>query len=219
MLFSHPEVIRLMGRFECAWQELRPVPKVSIDFGDGRVLERTLKGNIATWFLTPEGEALDVVTGLVNVPSYAGRLSAALQLSHEVARAEGGGAQRWSTVREHHRVRLSLLELTNSLPLIEWSAAPADFPVAVSKMRLEGPILEALSPPSPEVILQGTMARDAELSRTLRDPVVHRLFATSATFPDVQEVTRVLYKDLLHVDLDDPWLGLAPLLNEEQADH
>ena len=66
MLFSQPEIVDLLNtEFECAWQELRPVPRVEIDFGNGHRLERTLAGNIATWYLLPDGRAYDLLPGLV----------------------------------------------------------------------------------------------------------------------------------------------------------
>src|SRR4051794_22775110 len=46
------------------WQSVRPVPKVTIDFGDGRKLERTLTGNSAHYVLASDGTPLDVLPGL-----------------------------------------------------------------------------------------------------------------------------------------------------------
>ena len=45
-------------------QSVRPVPKVTIDFGDGRKLERTLTGNSAHYVLDANGRPLDVLPGL-----------------------------------------------------------------------------------------------------------------------------------------------------------
>ncbi len=46
------------------WQSVRPVPRVTIDFGDGRKLERTLTGNSAHYVLASDGTPLDVLPGL-----------------------------------------------------------------------------------------------------------------------------------------------------------
>ncbi|MBW4577419.1 MAG: hypothetical protein KME08_19470, partial [Aphanothece sp. CMT-3BRIN-NPC111] len=44
-LYPNAEVSKVLrDRFILHWQSVRPVPKVTIDFGDGRKLERTLTG-------------------------------------------------------------------------------------------------------------------------------------------------------------------------------
>jgi hypothetical protein len=43
---------------------VRPAPRVTIDFGDGRKLERTLTGNSIHYLLDSEGRALDALPGL-----------------------------------------------------------------------------------------------------------------------------------------------------------
>jgi hypothetical protein len=54
----------LRYNFILHWQSVRPVPRVTIDFGDGRRLERTLTGNSAHYVLTSDGQPLDVLPGL-----------------------------------------------------------------------------------------------------------------------------------------------------------
>src|SRR5262245_47980613 len=70
----------MSSSFECAWESVRPVPRVSIDFGDGHTLERTLHGNVVTYFCTPEGEVFDLVPGLVDPREYVRRLEQAVRL-------------------------------------------------------------------------------------------------------------------------------------------
>ncbi len=52
------------------WQSVRPVPRVTIDFGDGRKLERTLTGNSAHYVLASDGTPLDVLPGLYSPPKF-----------------------------------------------------------------------------------------------------------------------------------------------------
>lgn len=71
MLFSNPELASYLSEnFECAWEGLRPAPKVHVDFGNGHELHRTLNGNVATWFCTPDGEVINGIPGLVDVPTF-----------------------------------------------------------------------------------------------------------------------------------------------------
>jgi hypothetical protein len=46
------------------WQSHRPVPKLTIDFGDGRKIERTITGNSVHYVLTPDGRVVDLIPGL-----------------------------------------------------------------------------------------------------------------------------------------------------------
>jgi hypothetical protein len=46
------------------WQSVRPVPKVTIDFGDGHRLEGTITGNSLHYMLDSKGRILDAIPGL-----------------------------------------------------------------------------------------------------------------------------------------------------------
>ncbi len=46
------------------WESVRPVPKITIDFGDGRKLERTITGNSLHYVLASDGTVIDVLPGL-----------------------------------------------------------------------------------------------------------------------------------------------------------
>jgi hypothetical protein len=64
-LYSNQEISEyLRSNYVLHWQSVRPVPKVTIDFGDGRKLERTLTGNSAHYVLASDGTPLDVLPGL-----------------------------------------------------------------------------------------------------------------------------------------------------------
>ena len=57
-LYSDPAIAdRLRQDFVLHWQSVRPVPKITIDFGDGRKLERTITGNSAHC-LEPHGTGI-----------------------------------------------------------------------------------------------------------------------------------------------------------------
>jgi hypothetical protein len=54
----------LRSQYVLHWQTYRPVPKLTIDFGDGRKIERTITGNSVHYVLTPDGRVVDVIPGL-----------------------------------------------------------------------------------------------------------------------------------------------------------
>ena len=65
ILYSNAEVSKtLREKFILHWQSVRPAPRVTIDFGDGRKLERTLTGNSIHYFLGADGDPLDALPGL-----------------------------------------------------------------------------------------------------------------------------------------------------------
>ena len=55
----------LRERFVLHWESVRPVPTVTIDFGDGRKLERTLTGNSIHYILDSQARPIDALPGLV----------------------------------------------------------------------------------------------------------------------------------------------------------
>ena len=65
ILYSNEEVSKtLREKFVLHWQSERPAPRVTIDFGDGRKLERTLTGNSIHYILDSDGDPLDALPGL-----------------------------------------------------------------------------------------------------------------------------------------------------------
>jgi hypothetical protein len=64
-LYSNKDISEFLRvNYILHWQSVRPVPRVTIDFGDGRKLERTLTGNSAHYVLASDGTPLDVLPGL-----------------------------------------------------------------------------------------------------------------------------------------------------------
>ncbi|HTQ40896.1 MAG TPA: hypothetical protein VMJ32_17895 [Pirellulales bacterium] len=77
-LYANDEVnSALRERFVLYWQTVRPVPKVTIDFGDGRKLERTLTGNSIHYILDSEGRPIDALPGLYGPQAFLRGLEAA----------------------------------------------------------------------------------------------------------------------------------------------
>lgn len=65
VLYPNAEVSAVLrDRFILHWQSVRPVPTVTIDFGDGRKLERTLTGNSIHYILDSQGRPIEALPGL-----------------------------------------------------------------------------------------------------------------------------------------------------------
>jgi hypothetical protein len=64
-LYANAETSKLLrDNFVLYWSSERAVPRVTIDFGDGRKLERTTTGNSAHYVMDERGNVLDVLPGL-----------------------------------------------------------------------------------------------------------------------------------------------------------
>jgi hypothetical protein len=75
----------LRDRFILHWKSVRPVPKVTIDFGDGRKLERTLTGNSIHYVLDSEGRVIDALPGLYGPKPFLRELERAEKIIEQTA--------------------------------------------------------------------------------------------------------------------------------------
>jgi hypothetical protein len=86
VLYPNAEVSSLLReRFVLHWESERPVPRVTIDFGDGRKLERTLTGNSIHYILDSEARPLDALPGLYGPNAFLRGLTKAEALFKSVA--------------------------------------------------------------------------------------------------------------------------------------
>ena len=84
-LYANQDVSRfLRERFILYWSSERPVPHVTIDYGDGRRLERTATGNSAHYILDENGNLLDVLPGLYAPTVFVRELERSLALAASV---------------------------------------------------------------------------------------------------------------------------------------
>jgi hypothetical protein len=94
----------LRERFILHWSSERPVPRVTIDFGDGRKLEWTTTGNSAHYVLDELGNVLDVLPGLYAPTAFRSELEGSLALA---ARVRGtSDEERAKLLVDYHQQRL-----------------------------------------------------------------------------------------------------------------
>ena len=71
ILYSNAEIAKYLSEnYILHWQSVRPAPKVTIDFGDGRKIERTLTGNSIHYVLDPKGVIIDALPGLYSPQAF-----------------------------------------------------------------------------------------------------------------------------------------------------
>lgn len=87
-LYANQEVAkRLRENFVLHWESVRPVPVLTVDFGDGRKLVRTVTGNSIHYVLTPDGDVVDALPGLFGPAMFLRLLEQAQQASRVIANA------------------------------------------------------------------------------------------------------------------------------------
>ena len=91
----------LRDHFVLYWSSERPVPKVTIEFGDGRTIQGTTTGNSAHYVLDETGAVLDVLPGIYAPVAFTAELTKSLALAKQVARL--GPTQRHNTLRLYHQ--------------------------------------------------------------------------------------------------------------------
>ncbi len=221
MLFSDPSVSTFVrNQFVAAWEAVRPVPIVEIDFGNGRKIKRTVNGNIATYICAPDGQ----VVGRIPGPNRPTGFQQGPKAPPNLYRASLAAFDK--TVIDYHAANLSvpsvyvpvartdvgkaLVESRLRFALISREAAeqngggrPAD-PVKrrpdMAKRAVEAQV-RSISAEEAAIL-----AADTEINRKERKPIIHRILSEKISTPS--ELTKRLYKEALHCDLDDPYLGL-----------
>lgn len=90
VLYANTSVSQfLRDNFVLHWKSVRPAPRVTIDFGDGRRLERTVTGNSIHYVLDPEGWPIDALPGLYGPRAFVGELERAAEATRAAARLGG----------------------------------------------------------------------------------------------------------------------------------
>jgi hypothetical protein len=84
-LYANIETSRfLRENFILMWSTERPVPRVTIDYGDGRKLVRTTTGNSAHYVMDAHGNVLDALPGLYAPIVFRSELAKSLALAKQV---------------------------------------------------------------------------------------------------------------------------------------
>jgi hypothetical protein len=214
VLFSRADVAATINRyFEPAWESVRPVPIVRIDFGGGRVLTRTLQGNIATSVCTEEGDVLDILPGIYTSGAFLTQLYQFRLLANYAD--QDGKACRAARMKEYHRLQAERLR-QNKPPAQFVNAAPITKAaienrlkavLALEPMPVDRPVLESTGDPATQKLLE----QDTLVNETIRRLQIHDLL-TKNRLSKPAVVVKPLYREVLHADLDDPYLGLGGVL-------
>jgi len=91
VLYADPAISRLLHeRFILHWQSVRPVPRITIDMGDGRSLSGTITGNSIHYVLDSRGRLLDALPGLIGPTAFLRDLTDLDRVAKETAGFDDG---------------------------------------------------------------------------------------------------------------------------------
>jgi hypothetical protein len=226
VLFSNDNVAGFINQnFEAAWESVRPVPLVKINFGRGNVVTRTLHGNIATYLCNAQGQVLDILPGIYKPASYLQNLGEFKLLArYSVQRSKESLETRLCNYHTRQAEALkknqppallmdsgfmSKSVIENPIKLVLASAATGR---AAEKAAGHATASETLKLDSPEDLAKWKLlAEDTRINESTRRQQIHEMLA-GKTNVRPETVTKWLYREVLHADLDDPYLGLGSVL-------
>jgi hypothetical protein len=108
-LYVNSTIAKLLKEsFVLHWQSERPVPRITVDFGDGRKIERTVTGNSIHYVLDADGTIVDAFPGLFGAETFATLLKQAARTAHEGA--PFSMEERLALYARRHRDALAALE-------------------------------------------------------------------------------------------------------------
>lgn len=194
VLFSDVTVASMLNRnFECAWESVRTVPTITLDLGNGKVIRRTLHGNIATYVCNSDGAVIDILPGLYTPAAYTAAL---LTISRRCIAFPARHTQLERELAAYHGDERARLVSQKAGAVHEAASAQA----------------EALPSSVKGAGLAPLLGHDTQVNETSRRLLIHEHLAT-AGLVSPQALTHWVYREVLHADLDDPYLGLRPLLS------
>lgn len=138
------------------WQSVRTAPRITIDFGDGRRLERTITGNSIHYVLDSDGNVVDALPGLYGPQAFLRRLREAAPAARGQTTPDARVAYAQRATRElgsawAHDLDVLGIALPASIKKLADAAnrAPAAVdaaPIAMSKLGSERVLLRQLFP-------------------------------------------------------------------------
>jgi hypothetical protein len=197
-LYCDPTVSNLLrDGYILHWKSVRPAPRITVDFGDGRRIERTITGNSIHYVLDSDGRLVDAIPGLYGPAAFTRHLVFARQISarfQQIPDRASRLAQFHSQAAEATLVSISRdvkksgVAWPKAAPVAQRDAVAAA-PIAVSKVQIERPLVRALTARDPIIQdeeawtkLAALHAADAKLSDGARALITSKASVDTTMF-------------------------------------
>ncbi len=127
-LYKNHEINQILrDRYILHWRSVRPVPRVTIDFGDGTHLERTLAGNSIHYILDSRGRLLEPLPGLYGPAVFQGALEEGVRAeTRTAAHLDDEQFKSWMVARRESELTLSSEAFDRDLTAAYPTSAPPE---------------------------------------------------------------------------------------------
>jgi hypothetical protein len=153
ILYSNSAISKyLRENYILHWKSVRPAPKVTIDFGDGRKIERTITGNSIHYILSENGDVIDALPGLYSPHEFLSYLTQSKEFNSLFVNDKKVNQL---AILRYRKVKLAEIQAKrdnaiklSGVKLVESAKAASAIevaPLAMTKMITEVPILQGLS--------------------------------------------------------------------------
>jgi len=218
VVYTDPVVASyLREHFILHWQSVRPAPKITIDFGDGRKITTTVTGNSIHYILAPDGHVIDAIPGLYTPRAFLDALQTPLTPSSPLPANAGRGDRFATAIAAMSRtVSKAAAERPVLNAITMYKDASLDGYVRADDVVLSDESLTAIRAHTrarsdeefAEIIslLKATLDADTKYNETLLRPRIRAWIASGIT--NVDQLNEKIYAEIFLTPFDDPWLGL-----------
>jgi hypothetical protein len=194
-LYANREIASFLREsFVLHWSSERPVPQVTIDFGDGRVLRTTLAGNSAHYVLDEDGRPIDVLPGLYTPRAFRTELEKLLPLARSSPVLDDTTrAKQIAAVHAEHDAGVDEFwndrSTASAIPNVGGPSIAVGERITIAKAIAERPLVDRLDP-------------RADLLAVEQGRLVHRAFDARLDESSQALFERLAPSGMSRVDLD-----------------
>lgn len=220
-----------------AWEMVREVPKITIDFGDGKKLERTARGNAVMYLCNADGNVMDAYPGIYTADDFFPMVRQAIKelngkSDEEIAAWHDARAKLPRTILSTlgksaaESPTLDLMSEPTFVPATVKSPVTGNDPkklrfllaaqrvrdLSLTPMSSDRVAMSTTGQPigdrSPEDVGQEILARDSQLNVTQMRLVMHCWLASMRQLPSVSSAREDVLETVLKIPYKDPYFGL-----------
>jgi len=239
-LFKDPEFRKLATDDVIpAWEMVRSVPKIQIDFGDGKKITRTVRGNAVMYLCNSDGKVIDAFPGVYTshdfipaIKESIGALANADTATIIAYHKKLGFVPRLSiTTASKAMVESPTLDMIGAQPFrgatssyVADTAAKRLFADGAAKiidlsltpmnpaqvgMKLTGAPIEGRDP---DMVAHEILQNDSLTNMNRMRPVIHLWMASITELPTPEQARDVILETILKIPYKDPYFGLRDVV-------
>lgn len=239
-LFKDPEFKKLVTDDVIpAWEMVRAVPKVEIDFGDGKKIKRTVRGNACMYLCNSDGKVVDAYPGVYTKEDFMPMVREAISM---LGKADAATILAWHEERANAApllVRSTMSKSGTESPTLNLvgvrgiagfkSTETSTDPKRQKFLRAAAMVIDmSLSPMTPdEVALQATgqpiadknpsavgnliIQRDSQQNVGVMRGIIHLWLASEKELPTPLQARDTILETILKIPYKDPYFGLKDI--------